>query len=214
MSHGRQESVSGWRPSIDLQSTIADSSIQDNMSEVPLSPASFTTISSPSTGGTQSQTQAQSPINDVETCESKIRDALPNIDDGLPGWLRMMKEMTRQPGYRAVARFEDVNLKNLLYYQVEIARLKKLLAERETNDYAMFKARRGPNYCKNPAALVPVTKPAPCKPSEQVPSSSRGKEAENLELTQWEIILRIRTTLREYSRSRNISLLLHHNDPR
>jgi hypothetical protein len=62
----------------------------------------------------------------------------------------MMKEMTRQPGYRAVARFVDLNLKNLLYYQLELARLKKLLAERETKDYAMFKARRGLTIARIP----------------------------------------------------------------
>lgn len=54
--------------------------------------------------------------------------------DGVEGWPLLAKLMKETPDFEAFERFEELNIKNLLYYQIELARIKNRLEKRERTD--------------------------------------------------------------------------------
>lgn len=50
------------------------------------------------------------------------------------GWPLLAKLMTKEPDFEAFDRFEELNVKNLLYYQVELALIKRRLEKWERDD--------------------------------------------------------------------------------
>ncbi|KAK4194687.1 putative isoleucyl-tRNA synthetase [Triangularia verruculosa] len=51
------------------------------------------------------------------------------------GWLLLVKLMTEKPDFAAFSRFHDLNVKNLLYYQVELSVISDRLSEFERQDW-------------------------------------------------------------------------------
>jgi len=78
-----------------------------------------------------------------------------------------------------VARFQKLNVKTLLYYQVELADLEEQLKETEDKDYKAVATDGAHNFAENASSMI-----------------TRKVEDE----TQWDLVLRIRRTLKEYSK--------------
>jgi hypothetical protein len=57
-------------------------------------------------------------------------------DNTVPGWPQLAVLMTKTPDFAAFPRFRDLNIKSLLYYQVQLEQLRKKLHEQESKDAA------------------------------------------------------------------------------
>src|SRR5215469_14409631 len=55
-------------------------------------------------------------------------------NDALPGWPQLAEVMAKTPDFAAFPRFRDLNVKSLLYYQVELTELRKKLRIQEYED--------------------------------------------------------------------------------
>jgi len=51
------------------------------------------------------------------------------------GWPGLAQEMTKRPQFEAFPRFRELNIKNLLYYQIEITKWQNELKIMEVEDY-------------------------------------------------------------------------------
>ncbi|TVY27492.1 hypothetical protein LHYA1_G003220 [Lachnellula hyalina] len=63
--------------------------------------------------------------------EHDVKDDLNNPVDG---WPRVALLMAKTPDFAAFSRFRDLNVKNLLYYQAQLTRLRRKLHEQEYDD--------------------------------------------------------------------------------
>jgi len=79
--------------------------------------------------------------------DSADDENVPGEDQPVLGWPRLALLMAKTPDFAALPRFRDLNLKSLLYYQVELTMLRERLHKREyrdqrsssdTNEYAEF----------------------------------------------------------------------------
>lgn len=57
-------------------------------------------------------------------------------DNTVPGWPQLAVLMAKTPDFAAFPRFRDLNIKSLLYYQVQLEQLRKKLHEQERKDAA------------------------------------------------------------------------------
>ena len=94
------------------------------------------------------------------------------------GWPLLAKKMIDTPEFEAVSRFRQLNMKNLLYFQVELADLEEELTKSEQNDN-----KSGEEYCKYADRLVL------CQ-----------LETDSSRRTQWDLVIKIRNLLKEYSK--------------
>ncbi|KAK0636770.1 hypothetical protein B0T17DRAFT_613452 [Bombardia bombarda] len=69
------------------------------------------------------------------------------------GWPMLAKEMADQPDYESFRRFRELNVKNLLYYQVEIAALERDLMAAEAED-SQVKNRVRKRYVRSAERLL------------------------------------------------------------
>jgi len=54
--------------------------------------------------------------------------------DALPGWPQLAEVMAKTPDFAAFPRFRDLHIKSLLYYQVELTKLRNKLRDQEYED--------------------------------------------------------------------------------
>lgn len=126
------------------------------------------------------QTHSTGHHDDVEPAipSATIRGWSPSNDDSVPyGWPRLAKVMAERPTLQSFSRFHEANMKNLLYYQVQIAKLERELKEGEWDDL------------KNTANMEKSEQQA-CFAEIMVgePSSQ-----------QWKLVLELRKCLHQYS---------------
>jgi hypothetical protein len=57
-------------------------------------------------------------------------------DNTVPGWPQLSVLMAKTPDFAAFPRFRDLNIKSLLYYQVQLEQWRKKLHEQEIKDAA------------------------------------------------------------------------------
>ncbi|KAK0750816.1 hypothetical protein B0T18DRAFT_57313 [Schizothecium vesticola] len=107
-------------------------------SSVPSSPLSEKSASSQNTSAPLlnrrlTQTNSAGHHEDVEPAMSS---GGPTDDGSVPhGWPKLAKVMTERPTLQSFPRFHEANIKNLLYYQVQIDKLQEDLKEQEREDY-------------------------------------------------------------------------------
>jgi len=95
------------------------------------------------------------------------------------GWPLLARLIEKQPEFEAFPRFRELNVKNLLYYQVELDYLGERLKDEEIRD--RYRGRDPEeDFYKNPI--------------EMVRQWSRTGKCE-----QWELVLRLRRCLHEYN---------------
>jgi hypothetical protein len=58
-----------------------------------------------------------------------------HLDNPVQGWPRLALYMSKNPHTAAFSQFADLNVKNLLYYQAELTRLRLDLNEMEHEDF-------------------------------------------------------------------------------
>ncbi|KAJ2899232.1 hypothetical protein MKZ38_003332 [Zalerion maritima] len=115
-------------------------------------------------------------------------------EDPVDGWPYLAYLMASKPDLESFSRFKELNIKSLLYYQVQLEVLKGNLSDIEGADWD--RCRRAPpgsqgrlDYAKNAQRLV---------------RSKNSSVAE--ERKQWEKVVEIRECLKEY----NAALLQYH----
>jgi hypothetical protein len=103
------------------------------------------------------------------------------------GWPYVANFMTTQPDLQAFPRFQELNVKGLLYYQVEISQLSHKLRNQEMKDWKKRGMNDAGKYAKFADELV------------------YSQSTENHK--QWDLILKMRGLLREYSKSNMHSII-------
>jgi hypothetical protein len=93
--------------------------------------------------------------------------------------------MTAQPDFEAFPRFRDLNVKNLLYFQVELDDLRDQLMKREKEDWSKWRTsgNEARNFAKHADSLIDT----------QYGTNPKDRK-------QWELVLKIRERLNEYSK--------------
>ena len=106
-------------------------------------------------------------------------------DNTVPGWPQLAVFMTKTPDFAAFSRFRDLNIKSLLYYQVQLTLLRKELQDKESADAASD---------SSDAASDPYEDPALFAERVDCLVKASGKEGE-----QFKIVEKMRGVLKEYS---------------
>jgi hypothetical protein len=117
--------------------------------------------------------------SNVSTLDSS-RASVTFPHDALPGWPQLAEVMAKTPDFAAFPRFRDLNIKSLLYYQVELTILRDKLHHQEYKDSGES-GESGP-FAERADFLVDV---------------------DNQESPQFKIIKDIRRVLKEYSEYRS-----------
>jgi hypothetical protein len=106
-----------------------------------------------------------------------------NLKIPVPGWPYVAKQMAETPDFTSFARFRDLNVKSLLYYQSQLTKLRIELHEQEWND---SRSVTGDAHVYAESAGILID----------------SEEDETKDQKQWKLIQKIRKVLREYSGSR------------
>jgi hypothetical protein len=111
------------------------------MDEVQQQTSSATSGSSGSTPVNDSHSSQSSPeIEERSDSASSVTSSNPSRAsntfhrDALPGWPQLAEVMAKTPDFAALPRFRDLNIKSLLYYQVELTKLRNKLRVQEYVD--------------------------------------------------------------------------------
>jgi hypothetical protein len=111
------------------------------MDEVQQQTSSATSGSSGSTPVNDSHSSQSSPeIEERSDSASSVTSSNPSRasttfhHDALPGWPQLAEVMAKTPDFAALPRFRDLNIKSLLYYQVELTKLRNKLRVQEYED--------------------------------------------------------------------------------
>ncbi|RYP64242.1 hypothetical protein DL771_008866 [Monosporascus sp. 5C6A] len=105
-----------------------------------------------------------------------------NLDNG---WPLLAKLMEQQPGFEAFSRFRELNIKNLLYYQVEIDSLRQSLEAIEKVDRTKPALNVESDFYKYADTMIRIGRSGGSKPD---PSRA-----------QWKLMLELRSCLRDYN---------------
>ncbi|KAH8754620.1 hypothetical protein F5883DRAFT_526748 [Diaporthe sp. PMI_573] len=104
------------------------------------------------------------------------------------GWPLLAKLMEEQPGFEAFSRFRELNIKNLLYYQVELETIRIDLEDQEKYDGAQPPPSPEREYYKDAEKMLRS-------------GSSSGPEANSKpnRAEQWKLVLKLRRCLHDYN---------------
>ena len=105
-------------------------------------------------------------------------------DVAVHGWPVLAKLIAETPEFESFSRFRELNVKNLLYYQVELAYLERKLKKYEEED----SGRRGQpeaEYAKCAHKMIE---------RQEEPLGPKSHR-------QWKVVLKIRNVLKEYSKT-------------
>jgi hypothetical protein len=95
-----------------------------------------------------------------------------------------------KPGLESFSRFRELNVKNLLYYQVQLAALEKDLEESEDTDY---REQRGEKYAKFADNMIESV-------DDDLGTSASGRQDRQVD-----IVMKIRRILKEYSKETRVA---------
>jgi len=157
----------------------------------PSSPKSVTTPGSHQFifHGKSSQTQSQCESQSQSDGKTPVLSGVTNPGGGPPqgeppldeGWPLLARLMEKNPEFEAFARFRELNVKNLLYYQVELDYVSDLLRREELRDRKLAHMDAKREFSKCPLKMI------------------KKYEDEEGKCKQWEYVLRMRRCLREYN---------------
>jgi len=111
-------------------------------------------------------------------------------DDAPPeaGWPRLARELTETLCFESFCRFRELNVKNLLYYQAEIAEMEVKLRKFEKEDWA----KSDGFYGRNPSIMLQA--------KDEKNASVDEENASVDEESQSKLVLEIRKRLKQYSK--------------
>jgi mannose-6-phosphate isomerase class I len=120
------------------------------------------------------------------------QDVIPEIrlpdrgeeEDVVSGWPKLARLMIATPEFESFCRFRELNVKTLLYYQVELAQLEQKLKKVEKRDSGRRDSDEG-KYAKFAVNMIP---------RNDNPNDSATPK-------QWRLIKKIRKVLKEYSKA-------------
>lgn len=118
------------------------------------------------------------------TTSQSTLQTVASSEEAVAGWPSLAKEMAEVPEFEAFSRFRELNIKNLLYYQVEIACLEAKLKSLEARD-AAAKATGGVEADYSRLA------------ERMIRCQDRPNAKDHL---QWDVVTKIRERLKEYSK--------------
>jgi hypothetical protein len=93
--------------------------------------------------------------------------------------------MAMKPGLESFSRFRELNVKNLLYYQVQLAALEKDLEESEDTDYSEQRGEKYATYAVNMIESV----------DDDLGTGAGGRQDRQVD-----IVMKIRRILKEYNK--------------
>ena len=165
------------------QATTCAGSSPSNTSHSPSLSTEKTLLSSLSSG-----------VPGVESVLSvEALNALQIVNDVVPlkvGWPRLAWKMADDPDLESFCRFRELNVKNLLYYQVEIAELEAELIKVEKEDAGKCGAdQKEGDYARYATKMLLLG----LKPKDRWNLSPEERK-------QCDLVLKIRERLREYSK--------------
>jgi hypothetical protein len=99
------------------------------------------------------------------------------------GWPRVASLVGAVPEFETYSRFRELNIKNLLYYQVELAQLRDQLTSLELKDCEQRGMSDVGEFAKYADHLI-------SSPTLQNPRDRK----------QWNLVVKIRNRLKEYSK--------------
>jgi hypothetical protein len=165
------------------------------------SPHSATTgsssFSAPATAVGSNQNLTNIPFSPPESPNGVNRDGsatgrLPDTrewdDNTVEGWPKLAVLMAKNPDFSAFSRFSDLNVKSLLYYQVQLTLLRKRLQDRESLDAASDERTKPADFASYVDFMI---------------------QAEDKEKEQFKIIQEMRKVLKEYSECNRISSVIN-----
>lgn len=106
------------------------------------------------------------------------------------GWPRLAELMAMKPGLESFSRFRELNVKNLLYYQVQLAALEEDLEEAEKKDYGEQQGEE--KYAKYAVDMI--------ESGDDDPGTGAGGRQDR----QVDIVMKIRRILKEYSKETRV----------
>jgi hypothetical protein len=132
--------------------------------------------------GSNSPPDTPNPQDSSDSASSVSGGSLSNNPQPIPkpplaGWPQLAELMASTPDFAAFPRFRDLNIKSLLYYQVQLGLLKKKLHEQEFHDNENGEGTDEGLFAERADVLV-----------------------EEEESEQFRLIRKIREVLKEYSR--------------
>jgi hypothetical protein len=80
------------------------------------------------------ETASRSSISTSSTRSEEEYNVKNDLDTPVEGWPRVALLMAKTPDFAAFSRFRDLNVKNLLYYQAQLTRLRQKLHKQEYDD--------------------------------------------------------------------------------
>jgi len=109
--------------------------------------------------GTAPTSVTGSPVHQGGTVISSLTASSSGSGDGDNkklefGWPRLARELAQNACCEAYPRFRELNVKTLLYYQVEIAKLEAELNKIELEDFAQRGGTRRDEYQKNAERML------------------------------------------------------------
>jgi hypothetical protein len=152
---------------------MAPSSALDYISTNETDISSPTSPKSHVSSGTQSTAATTAPFMGIQNQSSRLAQITNSNEDEDYGWPLLAKLMVRHQHFEAFSRFRDLNVKNLLYYQVELEMIRHELEKQERSD-------RG-----------------------EISTGEYAKYAQDLIGTatdQWDLVRKLRDCLKEYSK--------------
>lgn len=106
------------------------------------------------------------------------------------GWPLLAQVMEKNPEFEAFARFRELNVKNLLYYQVELDYLGDMLRMQELRDSnPVARHATDQKFSKFPVEMI----------QQYEDEQSKDGKYTGEHCWQWDYVLRIRRCLREYN---------------
>jgi hypothetical protein len=160
-------SVTMSAPSIIAESDITSTTARNSSAESSGFPSPRSTHTSQSDTPLIRQT---APQNNAQT----------SAENSSPGWPYVAGYMATTPEFQTFSRFRELNVKNLLYYQVEITQLSEKLQKQELRDWKKKGMSGVEKYAKFAEELF------------------LSKDTQDNK--QWRLIVDIRERLKEYSK--------------
>jgi hypothetical protein len=161
------------------------STVYSDSTSDPLSGSGSGRKGTKATSVTSSPTLARGAGSALPSPQQSNDRYVPKLDIGWPG---LAQDLARNPGQEAFPRFRELNVKNLLYYQVEITALELQLREIEWEDHRSTESRN--QYAKKADILL-----------FEEPHSDDTQVSDSKVHAQRQIVYKLRKLLRDYSKA-------------
>ncbi|KAF1962753.1 hypothetical protein CC80DRAFT_541911 [Byssothecium circinans] len=184
--------------------TMVNLNSTETTPQIPHQPAASITASSSASIATSSSSSAHTADDDASYSPYELKP--------VDGWPKLAQVMAKTPDFAAFPRFRELNVKSLLYYQVQLTVLQKELWKRECEDKLAEAERpvQSSEFAELLLRKVPVEseqsredsepQSADGHPEQGQPNGPSKPECRRMsETEQFKIIKEIRSVLKEYN---------------